>query len=237
MGISTYLVDAIDWAIETQAVDPKRIIVGGVSAGAVLSIDLAARFPGKVQLAIAINGVYDYAGMVQEAIEGKNIHSADDTIKQSGGDPRIPEQRTELLRKSPSAIVGNIQCPVMIIAGTKDNNCLPHHSENLAKKMQGAGKALQYFTFEEAGHSLERKTELAKTATATSVEVETAVDYSAWQVVSEIRMPAIASIAGIQIEPSVPAPLRNGYLGRNGVTQVMDTTEGALEPKRARYKP
>ncbi len=235
--LSGYLVDAIDWAIATQAVDPKRIIVGGVSAGAVLSIDLAARFPGKVQLAIAINGVYDYAGMVQEAIEGKNIHSGDDTIKQAGGDPRIPEQRLELLKKSPISIVGNVQCPVIIIAGTKDDNCLPHQSETLARDMQAVGKALQYYTVEGAGHSLERKTELPKTGTATSVEVETIVDYSAWQVVSEICMPAIARITGIQIEPSVPALLRDGYLGRNGVKQVMDTTKAVLEPERARYKP
>ncbi len=74
--------------------DPDRVAVGGVSFGATMAVNMAARFPEKIKFAVACNGTYNYPKTALEDIgydaSGKHIKSINDgenTILQLGGRP------------------------------------------------------------------------------------------------------------------------------------------------------
>lgn len=193
--VPAYLMEALEWAVKKN-IDPKRIVVGGISFGATIAANMVARYPEWVRGAIAINGTYDYVKTVEEAagyMDGSNyvksIHDWEDTVLQLGGDPRIPKQKKILYQKSVYPHLENVEGWTLLFSGLKDNNCIPRQSLDLAKALHGKGKRVQYVSFKGMGDSLENVDEGGR------------FDSHPWEVVAAMSMRAIGKTFGIPYEP------------------------------------
>ncbi|MBS0186140.1 MAG: S9 family peptidase [Proteobacteria bacterium] len=196
-----FIMQAIEWMIANKGIDPDRIAVGGISFGATMAVNMAARFPDSIKFAVACNGTYHYANTVFEAIghnvsgkQVKSCHDPEDTIIQLGGDPRIPEQKELLRSKSVYPHLSKVRAPILLLAGLEDNNCIPSQSHDLAKVLSQAGKSVQLITFEGRGHSLEN---------VKPQKGEGLQDYSfsAWNAVGAYTMEALHNRFGTLYEP------------------------------------
>ena len=204
-----FILEAIDWMIKERGIDPERVAVGGISFGAAMSVNMAVRFPEKIKFAVACNGAYDYEQVILEAIGYhesqtvgkttlqkyvKTCHPEEEAILQVGGDPRILEQKKSLYEKSVYPHLSRVECPILLLAGLEDNNCLPRQSINLAKALVQAEKKVQLITFEGRGHGLEN----IKPQKGESVGT---YSFSAWNTAGAFTMEALNKVFGTPYEP------------------------------------
>ncbi len=218
-----FILEAIDWMIKERGVDSERVAVGGVSFGATMSVNMAARFPERIKFAVACNGAYDYEKTVLEAVGYhedqtvgrtttpkyvKSCHEAEDTILQVGGDPRIPEQKKILNGKSVYPHLSKVECPILLLAGLEDNNCFPSQSIDLAKALVQVKKKVQLVTFEGRGHGLEN----VKLQKGESVG---GYSFSAWNAAGAFTMKALNKVFGTPYEPA--ARNFSEALGQQGI--------------------
>ncbi|HQS83847.1 MAG TPA: alpha/beta fold hydrolase [Alphaproteobacteria bacterium] len=197
----SFIMQAIEWVIKEKGVDPDRIAVGGVSFGATMAVNMAARFPGQIKFAVACNGTYNYPKTVLEAIghnvgqkHVKSVHEGESTILQLGGDPRIPEQKELLNKKSVYPHLSKVKGRILLLAGLEDNNCIPSQSIELARALARAQKSVRLITFEGRGHSLEN-------VKPQKGEENGAYSFSAWNAVGAFTMKELSRLFGTPYEP------------------------------------
>ncbi|AIK96335.1 alpha/beta hydrolase family protein [Candidatus Odyssella acanthamoebae] len=134
---------AIDWA-KTKGLGAKAIVKGD-SFGAYAAV--AAYTKGYTDVAIAINGPFDLVKEMEDIKAGKTCHQNEDTLLQFGNTVDIRKANsvtTHLTHRSGTKM--------LLMAGLKDNNCLPQQSEFLYKQMVGLGNHVEFVTMAEEGH-------------------------------------------------------------------------------------
>ena len=95
------VVDAIDYAISQDGVDPNRVFAVGYSGGGMMALLLAGRHPDKVDAVAAWGPTYDLVDFYRQS-RSAGRHYYRDLARACGGDPREsgPAQ-DECLRRSP----------------------------------------------------------------------------------------------------------------------------------------
>ncbi|MEY8799121.1 alpha/beta hydrolase [Leisingera sp. XS_AS12] len=131
-------------ALETLSSRCARVIVGGLSLGATLSLNLAARMPEKIQGVVSINGstglyrpevvapLYDAEGA--EFISGIGSDIAEQGVTEICYD-RIPRETLKerfLLTNATGALLPLIRQPVLILQSRRDNVVDPKNAPRIA---------------------------------------------------------------------------------------------------------
>ena len=132
------------------SVDRNRIVVSGLSCGAVA----AAMVAGKEPLAgmVLISGVYDFADMYQKwhtpawPLEPAVMKYIDDSVAADG----TPEKAS--LRRSALANASRFRSPVLLVAQRKDRIVDPEQSIRLDKALKQSGKRSTLILNSEGGH-------------------------------------------------------------------------------------
>lgn len=132
------------------SVDPKRIIVSGLSCGAVA----AAMVGDKEPLAgmVLISGVYDFAEMYQKwhspawPLDPATMKYIDDSAAEDG----TPENASA--RRSALANASQFRSPVLLVAGGKDRIVDQDQSIRLDKALKQNGKQSTLILIPEGGH-------------------------------------------------------------------------------------
>jgi hypothetical protein len=134
---------AIDWA-KTIGLGTK-VIVKGYSFGAYAAV--AAYAKGYTDVALAVNGLFDLEKEIESTKAGKTCHSFQDNLVQLGdtADSRRANSVTTHLSYRPNT-------KMFLIAGLKDNNCLPEQSESLYSQMVNLGNHVEFVTMAEEVH-------------------------------------------------------------------------------------
>lgn len=131
-------------ALETLSSRCARVIVGGLSLGATLSLNLAARMPERIQGVISINGstglyrpevvVPLYAEEGPEFIAGIGSDIAEPEMTEICYD-RIPRQTLKerfLLTNATGALLPLIRQPVLVLQSRRDNVVDPKNAPRIA---------------------------------------------------------------------------------------------------------
>jgi len=131
-------------ALETLSSRCDRIIVGGLSLGAILSLNLAARMPGKIHGVVSINGstglyrpevvapLYDTDG--QDFVTGIGSDIAEPGMFEICYHqiPRETLKERFLLTNTTGALLPLIQQPVLILQSRRDNVVDPDNGHRIA---------------------------------------------------------------------------------------------------------
>ncbi|TDQ46230.1 alpha/beta hydrolase family protein [Permianibacter aggregans] len=151
--------DATKWAIAEGIADPNRIGIYGASHGGYSAMMGLITAPELYRCGIMFVGVSDLALMHEEG---------DIPERRSGRaylDEVIGNDIDELEQWSPAHRAAEIQAPVFILHGGKDDRVPIEHAERLEKALKKAGKSVEtlYYPFETHGfHDHEHRIEAYK---------------------------------------------------------------------------
>lgn len=133
-----------------RSVDPKRIIVSGLSCGAVAAAMVADKEP--LAGVVLISGVYDFAEMYQKwhtpawPLDPATMKYIDDSAAADG----TPENASA--RRSALANANQFRSPVLLVAGGKDRIVDQEQSIRLDKALKQNGKESTLILNPEGGH-------------------------------------------------------------------------------------
>ena len=144
------LIDSVHWAIDQGISDPEKIAIVGGSYGGYATLVGMTMTPDEFSCGIDIVGVADLASLVEDFPPYWKpwLHFWHRFV----GDPKIPEQRAEMDRKSPLNHAHKTKGPLLIIHGENDPRVKLDQSDRMVKALRAAGKDVEYIVIKDEGH-------------------------------------------------------------------------------------
>ena len=129
-------------------VSPKRLVLEGVSRGALTAGLVAAEDP-EVSGVVLISGVYDLSAFVAEEGGGLVRSSIVSTLRaESGGSAEALKERSVLRSAS------RIKAALLILSGAEDDRADPDQARALAAAVQAAGGRAKVVVYPGVGHKI-----------------------------------------------------------------------------------
>ncbi len=129
--------------------DTSRAAVVGRSYGGYMTLTLAARHPELWTASCDMFGPYDLITFGERIPETWKPY-----FKIVIGDPDIPEERADLLERSPRTHIENLGAPMLVIQGKNDPRVVERESHDLVEHLRSIGKEIEYLMFENEGHDV-----------------------------------------------------------------------------------
>ncbi|PSL00006.1 dipeptidyl aminopeptidase/acylaminoacyl peptidase [Murinocardiopsis flavida] len=145
------LIDALDWAIDRGLTDPDRVAIYGSSYGGYAALVGAAFTPDRFAAAISYTGMSDLVDLVEGVVPFAR-RAVENSYLRHIGDPEIPEQRADMLARSPISRVEDITAPVLLIHGANDVRVHRRNSDRVAEALRDRGREVEYLLNEAEGH-------------------------------------------------------------------------------------
>jgi dipeptidyl aminopeptidase/acylaminoacyl peptidase len=134
---------AYEWVSRLPQVIPGRIGLYGFSRGGMMAL-IAAMERKDFHAAVVWGGVSDLLLTYEERADLRRM------LRRIVGHP--DKQREAYLERSPIYRVERINCPVLIIHGTEDQNVSVEHATRLANALHQQGKPHELWLVEGASH-------------------------------------------------------------------------------------
>ena len=144
------LLDGVQWAIDRGIADPDKIAIMGASYGGYAALVGLTFTPGVFACAIDIFGPSDLAAMME--IFPEYWQAELPFWHKYVGNPKVPDEREKMLKKSPLYFAAAAQNPVLIIQGANDVRVMREQSENMVAALRKAGKPVDYVSIAGMGH-------------------------------------------------------------------------------------
>ncbi len=129
--------------------DTSRAAVVGRSYGGYMTLTLAARHPELWAASCDMFGPYDLITFSERIPETWKPY-----FKIAIGDPDIPEERADLIERSPRTHIENLGAPMLVIQGKNDPRVVEQESRDLVEHLRSIGKEIEYLMFENEGHDV-----------------------------------------------------------------------------------
>lgn len=149
------LIDAVNWAIKEKIADPKKIAIRGGSYGGYAALVGVTMTPDVFACAVDICGFSNLLTFF-DTIPPYWDNSYESLKIWLGGDPKTPEGREILLKKSPLTYVNNIKKPLLIMQGGNDPRVKRTESDQIVAAMKEKGIPVTYILFPDEGHGFAR---------------------------------------------------------------------------------
>jgi len=148
--------DGMDWLVKDGVVDAKRVCIVGSSYGGYAALWGATRNPERYRCAASFAGVSDVkrqlAYQLDFGISKRYRKNWRNTVQ--GGDG------FDLRTVSPLYTVNNLNVPVLIVHGDADQTVPYKQSKLYANALAKAGKAFEFYTLRDEGHSFSKNVNL-----------------------------------------------------------------------------
>ncbi len=144
------LIDAINWAITTNSVDPKRIAIMGGSYGGYAALCGAAFNPDLFCCAVDLFGVSNLITLIKNSPPYWRPLLA--LLKQRIGD--LETEEAMLKERSPLFYAHHIKCPLLIAQGDNDPRCPPEQSSQIIDELKKHNIAYTYLHYGDEGHGI-----------------------------------------------------------------------------------
>jgi pimeloyl-ACP methyl ester carboxylesterase len=131
------------------AIDVKRAGVVGRSYGGYMTLTLASRHPELWSGAVDMFGPYDLITFVDRLPPTWKPY-----FHETVGDPAIPEDRADMVARSPSTYFDRVTCPLLVIQGQNDPRVVERESRDVVERLRAAGKEVEYLVFTNEGHDV-----------------------------------------------------------------------------------
>lgn len=132
-----------------KRLDLTRAGVVGRSYGGYMTLTLASRHPELWKASCDMFGPYDLITFSERIPETWKPY-----FKISIGDPENPEEREELIKRSPKTFMENINAPMLVIQGKNDPRVIEQESKDIVDYLNSIGKNVEYLMFEDEGHDI-----------------------------------------------------------------------------------
>ena len=142
------LIDAVNWAIEQDIADPKKIAIAGASYGGYAALCGATLTPDVFCCAVDAFGMSNLITLIDSfPVYHKVLRTL---LLKRIGDPETEE--TELKECSPLFKVDTIKIPLLIAHGSHDTRVREEESEQIVAALKKRGIKHEYLLFENEGH-------------------------------------------------------------------------------------
>ncbi len=132
-----------------KRLDVNRAAVVGRSYGGYMTLMQAGLHPDLWKASCDMFGPYDLLTFSERIPETWKPY-----FKISIGDPAIPEERADLVERSPKTHLHNMSAPMLVIQGRNDPRVVAAESEDLVRQLKEKGKELELLVFEDEGHDV-----------------------------------------------------------------------------------
>lgn len=147
-------IDACNYLIKQQKVDPKKIVIKGSSAGGFTV--LSALVKSKIFAAgSCLYGVGDLTALAEETHKFESNYL-------NGLIGSYPEEKELYHERSPLTHIHQIACPLILFQGLKDMVVPPSQAENIIKVLKNNHIPHAYYTFKEEGHGFKQEATVKK---------------------------------------------------------------------------
>ncbi len=132
-----------------RRLDVKRAAVVGRSYGGYMTLTLAFRHPELWKAAVDMFGPYDLLSFMDRIPETWKPY-----FREAIGNPDVPEERADLVARSPKTHIESVACPLLVIQGKNDPRVVEPESRDVVEKLRAMGKTVDYLVFENEGHDV-----------------------------------------------------------------------------------
>lgn len=132
-----------------KRLDVKRAAVVGRSYGGYMTLMQAGMHPELWKASCDMFGPYDLVTFSERIPETWKPY-----FKMAIGDPEKPEERADLIERSPKTHLHNMKAPMLVIQGRNDPRVVAAESEDLVRELKSKGKDIELLIFEDEGHDV-----------------------------------------------------------------------------------
>jgi len=132
-----------------KRLDVKRAAVVGRSYGGYMTLMQAGLHPDLWQASCDMFGPYDMLTFSDRIPETWKPY-----FKMAIGDPAKPDERADLIERSPKTHLLNMAAPMLVIQGRNDPRVVAAESEDLVRELKAKGKDIELLVFEDEGHDV-----------------------------------------------------------------------------------
>ena len=132
-----------------KRLDVNRAAVVGRSYGGYMTLMQAGLHPSLWKASCDMFGPYDLITFSERIPETWKPY-----FKLAIGDISKPEERADLVERSPKTHLNNMKAPMLVIQGRNDPRVVAAESEDLVRELQAKGKPIELLVFEDEGHDV-----------------------------------------------------------------------------------
>ena len=132
-----------------KRLDVNRAAVVGRSYGGYMTLMQAGMHPDLWKASCDMFGPYDLVTFSERIPETWKPY-----FKISIGNIDIPEERADLVARSPKTHLHNMSAPMLVIQGRNDPRVVAAESEDLVRQLKEKGKDIELLVFEDEGHDV-----------------------------------------------------------------------------------
>ena len=145
------LVDAVEWAVDEGIAQDDKVAIGGGSYGGYATLVGVTFTPDRFACGVDLVGPSSLVSLVESFPEyWKPILGP--TWYRYVGDPSNPEDRADMLARSPISRVDDIKVPLLIGQGGNDPRVTKNESDQLVELMEAKGLPVTYINYTDEGH-------------------------------------------------------------------------------------
>src|SRR5688500_17209659 len=142
----------VRWAVDAGIADPDRIAIAGWSYGGYAALVGLAMTPDVFACGVSVAGPTDLASLIESfppywTVDLSMWH---DFV----GDPDVPADREEMIRRSPLAYAQQVRRPLLMVHGARDVRVRIDQAERMVQALRAAGKQIEYLAISDLGHGL-----------------------------------------------------------------------------------
>lgn len=149
------LIDAVDWAIDQQIADPEKVAIMGGSYGGYATLVGISFTPDTFACGVDIVGVSSLVTVI-ESFPDYWKPFLEGTWYKFVGDPSNPQERADMLARSPISRIDAIKVPLLIGQGENDPRVTKQESDQLVEAMSQKGLPVTYINYPDEGHGFSR---------------------------------------------------------------------------------
>ena len=149
------LIDGVEWAISNNIADPDHIAIMGGSYGGYAALVGLTFTPDVFACGVDRVGISNLVTAVESFPDHWKPFLESDWYR-FVGNPAKPDERAEMLNKSPISRVDDIVSPLLITQGENDPRVVKAESDQMVSAMTAAGKQVTYLNFPDEGHGIVR---------------------------------------------------------------------------------
>lgn len=147
------IAEAVQWAIDNGIADRERVAVFGASFGGFSVLSQLVQKPHAYRCGVDVVGVANWPRVIENWPPfWRNRHY----FALFYGDVAKPEERAEMLAKSPISHVEQITAPLLVIHGANDIRVLRQDSDEVVAALRKLGRPVQYMEFANEGHGIRK---------------------------------------------------------------------------------
>ena len=135
------VLEAIDFLRQKPFVNPDKIVLYGISRGAIVASMIATK-DSRLAAVILLSGIYDLANEYPTGFDG-----LDRAIEKESG-----TSHDSLKARSAIYYTQKIRTPILLLHGQDDDRCYPNQAKAFAQKLAASDVPVQIKIFPNVGH-------------------------------------------------------------------------------------